>query len=242
MPKSLLILAILAFLPCAQLAHAAGSLPITGEAVVLVVPDHAVISFGIECRDPEVPAAKRRNDEIAGRFTALTGKLGIAADQLRTDCLSIAPHYPNDQNKPQLVPDYFSVSRTIEVTVRDLALIDTLLTEAVAAGITTVSDVEFRTTEMRKHRDEARRQAVRAAREKAELLAEALGQGLGRAISISEGSIGWYGYANGFRNRDYRQQYQNASVTAGGDGSGDTTVPPGRLAVRAIISINYDLQ
>lgn len=241
MSKYLLILSILACFPCAQLAHAAGSLPITGEAVILVVPDHAVISFGIECRDPEVPAAKRRNDEIAGRFTALTGKLGIAADQLRTDCLAIEPHYP-DRNKSQLVPEYFSVSRTIEVTVRDLALIDTLLTDAVAAGITTVSDVEFRTSEMRKHRDEARRQAVRAAREKAELLAEALGQGLGRATSISEGSIGWYGYANTFRNRDYRQQYQNRTINEGGAGSGDTTVPPGRLAVRAIVSITYDLE
>ena len=59
-----------------------------------------------------------------------------------------------------------------------------LLSDALEAGVTHVQGIEFRTTELRKHRDRARSLALKAAQEKAELLADGAGRKIGKAISI----------------------------------------------------------
>lgn len=223
-------------------SHAAGHLPVTGEAVILVVPDQVIVTFGIETRQPLLTAAKEQNDTVAGKVNAAITALGVKPEQIRTDCLEISPYYHHDNGKERLVPEHYRIVRTLVVTLVDTQKIDVLLTGVMSAGATHVHDVEFRTTELRKHRDEARRMAIRAAREKATLLAGELGQRIGRATSISEGHIGWYGY-NSYRSRDSRSNYQaqNMAANAGGEGAGDTLVPPGQIAVRATVSVTFDL-
>jgi uncharacterized protein YggE len=49
-----------------------------------------------------------------------------------------------------------------------------------------VSSVDFQTTKLREHRTEARRQAVNAAREKAEVYCGAAGATLGRVLHIED--------------------------------------------------------
>lgn len=234
----ILLILLVATLTC----HAAGHLPVTGEAVILVVPDQVIVTFGIETRQPLLTAAKEQNDTVAGKVNAAITMLGVKPEHIRTDCLEISPYYHHDNGKERLVPEHYRIVRTLVVTLVDTQKIDVLLTGVMAAGATHVHDVEFRTTELRKHRDEARRMAIRAAREKATLLAGELGQRIGRATAINEGHIGWYGY-NSYRSRDSRGNYQaqNAMANAGGEGAGDTLVPPGQVAVRATVSVTFDL-
>lgn len=238
MIRILLILAV-----ALATAHAAGHLPVTGEAVVLVVPDQVIVTVGIETRQPQLAASKEQNDAIAAKVNAAMTALGVKPEHVRADCLEIAPYYHHNDAKERLAPEHYRIVRTLVITLVDTRQVDTLLTGVVAAGATHVHDVEFRTTELRKHRDEARRMAIRAAREKASLLAGELGQRIGRATAINEGHIGWYGYSS-YRSRDSRGHYQaqNASYNAGGgEGAGDTLVPPGQVAVRASVSVTFDL-
>ena len=53
-------------------------------------------------------------------------------------------------------------------------------------GVNDVGGIQFRTTELRKHRDAARLQAVKAAREKAEAMAGELGATLSSVQTITE--------------------------------------------------------
>ena len=132
----------------------------------------------------------------------------------------------------------YRVRRGITVTLRDLDAFDALLRDAVAAGATYVHGVDFQTTALRRHRDEARLLAVRAAREKAEALAAELGQTVGVPLSVSERGQGWFsGYGAGWGARFSAGPSQNVSVSAGETGP----AAPGRIAIRASVDVTFAL-
>jgi uncharacterized protein YggE len=236
-----LLLPLLLVLPVVTPRLEAGTLPVTGEAVVLVKPDQVVVTLGIEVREAQLAVAKEKFEVIAKQVgTAITG-LGIAPEQVRTDCLEIAPYYHERSTQERLIPEYYRINRVMAVTLRDTKLVDALVSAALASGATHVLDVDFRTTELRKHRDEARRLAIRAAKEKAALLVGEIGRELGKADSISEGNYGWYAY-NPYRSRMDNRSYQsqNMSVNDGGSANGDTVVPPGQIAVSANVQMTFE--
>lgn len=234
--RPILILALV--LAASANLSASGSLPVTGEAVILVVPDQVIVTIGIEMRQVQLAAAKEQHDAIATRVNAAIAGLGIKPDQVGTDCLEIAPYYHDNTANERLVPEYYRINRTLVITLNDVTKVDALLSGVLTAGATHVHNVEFRTTQLRKHRDEARRLAIRAAHDKAILLAGEMEQTVGKAVAISEAQIGWYGY-NAYRSRDSRVQYQSQNAAAN-DG-GDDVVPPGQIAVRATVSVTFAL-
>ena len=87
-------------------------------------------------------------------------------EHLKTDYLNIEPRY-RDEHRATGFIGYF-VRRTLVITVRDVGTFETLLSDVLQAGATHVHDIEFHTTELRRHRDAAREMAIKAAREKAE--------------------------------------------------------------------------
>lgn len=85
----------------------------------------------------------------------------------------------------------YRVRRAITLRADGLGAFDVLLRAAAAAGANYVHGVDFRTTDLRRYRDQARAEAIQPAREKAEALAAGLGQTLGAPLSISERGPGW---------------------------------------------------
>jgi len=106
------------------------------------------------------------------------------------------------------------------VTLKDTSLFERLVTTALKSGANRLIGFEYRTTDLRKHRDEARRMAIRAAKEKAELLAGELGTRVGKPQTIGEGYVGYYGgYASRWGGGMGNAQAQVSSqVPAGGGG------------------------
>ena len=161
------------------------------------------MALGVESKDLSLAVATRDNDGRVRRVLAFLREAGIPEDRIQTDYISIQPVY-NPNNTKQL--DYYMVRKTIAVSVSDLAGFDALLAGAVERGITHVLDVTFRTTELRRHRDDAREKATRAAQEKAERMAAALGARLGPVTRLSDNVWGgWYGDgSSGWERSQYR--------------------------------------
>jgi hypothetical protein len=84
------------------------------------------------------------------------------------------------------------VRKTLIITLNDITKFDDVLSGALLAGANYVHGIEFRTTELRKYRDQARAMAIKAAREKADALAAELGLEVTKALSISESGVGWF--------------------------------------------------
>jgi uncharacterized protein YggE len=171
------------------------TIAVSGAAEIRVVPDEVLLRFAVEDREAKLVDAVKACNTSTAAVLAFVKESGIAAPNVQSDFITIEPVYerPNGEESP--VPRFFRASRGFAVRLRDVTTFDALLEGILKAGADRVEDVEFRTTALRKHRDLARQQAIRAAREKAVALAGELGAKVGKPSSIRETSGG--GVRNG---------------------------------------------
>jgi uncharacterized protein YggE len=224
-------------------AHAQTSPPsidVSGSADVKVVPDEVFIVLGVETSDPSLSVAKSQNDETVRKFLVVTKEFQIDPKNVQTDFITIERwrhEIPNADDR-----DEFRVRKNIAITLKNITRFEELMSRAVELGITNIHGVQFRTSELRKHRDHAREMAIQAAREKAELLAAQLGRKVGPAIRISEYGGGWYSPYNW-----WGQIYGSSGMSQVSSQSGDASVTTGTIAfgqitVTAVVSVSFGLE
>ncbi|MHB1355605.1 MAG: SIMPL domain-containing protein [Anaerolineae bacterium] len=215
---------------------------VTGEAEVRVVPDEVVLTLGIETSDNQLAIAKNQNDAIVRKVLALANEYGIAPEHIQTDYIGIEPRYPSGCYE-LCDPIGYIVHKSVVITLRDLTKFENLLTSVLNVGVNYVQSIEFRTTELRKYRDEARALAIRAAQEKAVALAGELDQTIGKPQSIQEQQNGWWsGYSAWWGSRwgsamtqNTIQEYQGASLGV------DSSVAPGQISIRASVAVSFEM-
>jgi uncharacterized protein YggE len=229
------------FLLVTGTAFAQGTIGVSGEALLYVVPNEAIIGFGIETFDPLLARAKAQNDGETKRLLAAFQRLGIENRYIQTDTMQVELHY-RTSHPSEGIEGYY-VRRAFTVTLKDPAIVESTVASALGNGANHIMGLEFRTTELRKFRDEARRKAIAAAREKAQLLAGEAGVRIGRTTSISEGYYGsvsgsrWWGWNGGGAN-----YVQNSAQSGGGSGPDGSTIPLGQIGVSATVSISFTLE
>ena len=215
---------------------------VTGEAVVNVVPDEVVLTLGVESSDKQLRRAKSLNDERVKQVLAAAEKLGIPAKDIQTDHISIEPRYRDSYEQRDFV-GYF-VRQTIVITLKDVSQFENLLTDVLDAGANYVHGIQFRTTELRKHKDEARALAIKAAREKAVALAQELDQKVGKPYAIREDQEGWgSGYNSWWGSAGGLGMTQNVVQNAGNAGMEmDGALAPGQIGVTARVTVSFELE
>jgi len=213
---------------------------VAGEAVVNVKPDKIVITFGIETSDADVNTAKQKNSELMKKAVGVAKDCGVHEKDIQTDRLSIEPRW-EDGYKQQKFLGYF-VHNTMMVTLSDLEQLDKLITSALQAGINRLNGVDFQTTEFKKYREEARELALKAAREKAEKMSAVLGQTIGKPLQINENYTGSSWYGGWGRGRSSGMSQVQVQAERGSSGEITDTVALGKLAIRASVSVTFELK
>src|SRR5256714_15214487 len=199
---------------------------VTGQAEVRVPPDEVVFTLSIENVDRDMLVANKKTDDSVKQILAIARKNNVKLEDVQTSQISVQPKYNTDdmeydqRNKVKRVLIGYEVSKTVAIRLRDISRFDDLLADVLKAGITRLSNLQFMDSQIRKHRDEERRMAIRAAQEKARLLAGEIGQSIGPAYSITE-----EGGAN---------PYANVSQNAAGGGGGRRGDTAGTGAPRSI--------
>ncbi|BCM91287.1 hypothetical protein IAD21_03153 [Abditibacteriota bacterium] len=213
---------------------------VTGEADVKIVPDEALLTLGLETSDADLAKAKLLNNERIKGVKAIAAQFKIAPTDVKVDYISIDPNYWRGKNA-------FTVRRTVTVTVKNVAQFEAILTRMVQNNrANSVQGVQFRTSQLRKYRDQARELAVHAAKEKATALAHALGAEIGRPYSIrEEGANWWSGYSSYWGGSNFSANTSNSQVSVNGSydgGSPNSTLTPGQIAVNARITVSFELK
>lgn len=222
------------------------SVTVTGAAEVRVVPDEVLVQMSVESRNRALmPAVNETNKAVAAAVALAKGKLKVPVKHVQTDYIQIRPHYVSCRRDEELEGKcdptqvaYYRARRGIQIRLRDLDKFGRLLTESLQGGITYIEDVEFRTTELRKHRDKARALAAKAAREKAQAAAEALGAKLGPVTTISVDTSSW-GYG---RRRDRRRSMAQNVIQETGSGGEGAGLELGQISITARMSATFALE
>jgi len=214
---------------------------VTGAADVRVQPDYVVLSMGVETKSDTLGEAKQDNDARIERVVSFLKTSAVPAKDIQVDYLAIVPVPKPYDSK---ATDYYRVQRSITVTLRQIQAFEIVLNGSVERGITNVHGVDFRTGELKRHREKARELAIIAAQEKAAKLASGLGASVGLPLSIDDSSWGgvssWSPNYWGQRDRGSSSQ---VSYTPGG--AADEPAGPvalGEIVVSASVRVSFALK
>lgn len=242
--RTLLLFIIALLLPSLVFAASKSDprlITVTGDAEVRVVPDEVILTLGVETWNKELNIAKQENDQRIQKIIDICKKNKIEQKYIQTDYLSIEPRYEHSYERQKFI-GYF-VRKSIVITVKDISKFESLLSGVLEAGANFVHGVQFRTTELRKHRDQARLLAIKAAQEKAKALAKELGQKVGDPYSIQENPSGWWSWYNSWWGSRWRGgMAQNVIQNVQSPSESDSTIALGQIKINAKVTVSFELK
>ncbi|MCA0432527.1 MAG: SIMPL domain-containing protein [Proteobacteria bacterium] len=164
------------------------TITINGTGEVRAVPDMATVMMGVMTTGQTAKEALDLNTKEMQELLALLKAAGIEDRDVGTSNFYVNPRYDYGQGgaQPPKVVGY-DVSNTVNVTVRKLDMLGSLLDKGVSSGTNQINGINFMVSQPDTYLDEARKLAVADARRKAELFAAAAGIGLGEIVAIGEG-------------------------------------------------------
>lgn len=204
-------------------------LDITARGDVRRVPDIAIISAGVVTNAADAASAMQDNANRMSRVLAALKKAGVADKDVTTSSINLSPQYRYVENQAPVVVGY-QASNQVTVRFRDIAKSGTILDALVKEGANQINGPTLTLDKPEAAQDEARVEAIKTARARAELYANAVGMKVKRIVSISESE----GYSGGpvpvmaMRNM--------AAAEA------KTDIMPGEQSVSVNVSVVFELQ
>lgn len=143
----------------------------TGYGEVTAKPDMAQFTVQIEESTLNAEQAKKRVDEVVTAFIKRLTVEGVKKEDINSSNLYLSPkyHYPKS-GVSELVG--YRASRSITVTVSDLAKLNAYLDGAIGDGINRVDNIQLKVKDRSGYQELARKNAIKDAKRKAMSLAE----------------------------------------------------------------------
>lgn len=211
------------------------TISVSGTAELESDPDMILWDIVIVDNDVDPSAAKTQNDERYEALLEIADDLDLPAEDIVAGTLSIRRTYHRTERGQRGAFKDYEVRRWATLVLRDFDDFDEMLEMLAGAGFE--FSIEYSSTEIHTMKREARLEAVRVAREKAQEMAEVLGQALGRPLVIDERGSRVAGF-------DLNDALSNTN-TGGGGRFGDEReavgLRQGAISVTASVSIVFEL-
>nr|WP_231892541.1 MULTISPECIES: oxidative stress defense protein [unclassified Vibrio] len=156
----------------------------TGYGEVFAEPDMAEFSVQVVVIKNSAEDAKTEADKVVDDFLAKLQASGLAREYIQSGNIQLIPqmHYPKNAKPEQ---KGYRASRTIKVTVEDLAALPKLLDVALKSGINRIDRVQLGVKDSAKYQGIARSEAIKDAQFKAKSIAEGFDKQLDGVWQIS---------------------------------------------------------
>ncbi len=220
---------------------ATDTITVTGQGEATLAPDVARVSFSVENTAANVSDAQTATTKQANAAIDFVKKQGVVDKDVKTLSYNISPKYSyqNPCAQGESCPRYsdpkitgYTVSETVQVTVRDLTKVGDLLVGLGKLKVQNLNGPAFALDDSSAGYDAARADAIAKAKAQANLLAKQLGVRLGKIVNFSESSGG---YA-------YPMMY-GLSASMSEKAFGPTPdIQPGENTYNASVSITYEIR
>jgi len=209
------------------------SFTVSGTGKVTVVPDTGIVDLGITINKPSVKDAQNEANTVIKNITQALKNLKIDEKDIKTSNYSVYPQYDYQPGSVNRITGY-QVTASLVVAVRDINKINDVIDQATAKGANTVGGIQLTVDEdqQKKLLQQARQEAVKEAKEKAESLAKAAGITLGKIINVVEES-------NNFP-RPVMYAAKEAMLGGGGGDVAQTQIQPGSTDITTSVTLFYE--
>ena len=203
----------------------------TGQAEVMIAPDQAWVTVGIEARAPKPQEAQRQAAEVMNRIRMQLQALGIPDAAIRTASFSVNADWDYSNNKRTLRG--YIVSNLVEVRVDDIAKVADVLDRSIASGGNAIHGVRWDIKDRVKVERDALRQAVEDAKQRAEVAVAAAGGTLGPVTNISE---------QRYEYQPRREMMMRSAPAPAAAPMPDTPISAGEIEVRSTVTVSFRIQ
>jgi uncharacterized protein YggE len=179
----------------APLTAPADSLPavpyiqVTGHGELHTAPDILYVALTVEKTDLDLKAARADVEQRSSAVLELLRKLGVADKDITAAAIYVNPQYVWKNSTQHLTGQH--VTRSVAITLRDIARYGDLVDGLISAGITRLDGVTPDVSNREALREQALELAVVQAHDKAIGLAKSAGVNLGAVYSIAEQGGGY---------------------------------------------------
>lgn len=163
---------------------------VDGTGEVNTIPDTAMISLGVNKTASTVEAAQTQVNTIINKITADLKNLGVKETDIKTVNYSVNPTY--DYNSGRQTITGYSVNADIQVKIKPIDKANNAIDIATNDGATNIGGVQFVVDDLKQKEleEQARKEAISDAKEKAESISRSAGIKLGRIIDVRESGQG----------------------------------------------------
>ncbi len=212
------------------------TISVSGEGLIRVTPDVATLRFGVVTVDADPRLARQRNAEDAAAAMNAARALGIPEKNIRLESLRLNQRQDWNPDLRRSEDKGFEAVRDVVVRLDEMDKLPELVAQVVEKGANRLQGIEYDVKDRDGARAQALKEAVQAARAKAELLASAASISIGPVMQISETA---YDFPRPFMRME-------TAMYAKADMAGSEAVPDayaaGEIEVRATVQVVYGIQ
>jgi len=207
------------------------SVNVFGSSMLRVTPDIAAIVVAVSCCEPRPEVAFSAARKAAQAVNAYLHKAGVKDFGSSRITLTQERRFSQDE----VIFAGYRAQITFNIIAREMDQVDALLAGVIASGATELHSVSFQTSQMKEVRADARRRAVTAAREKAELYCNAAGVRAGRVLLIEDvnpNSVPAYNEVH----------HPRGASTPPVDATEPGSIDPGAIVVTAAVNVMFEIE
>jgi uncharacterized protein YggE len=213
----------------AQEGKAIPQISVSGEGIIKIAPDQVFISVTTETKGSDAADVKKRNDIAISEVIKFIKTAKIPTEDVQTKRISLNPEFDYQVKKRN-----YNATQTIEILLKDITKYDSVIVGLIDAGINRIDVVEFRSSKLEQYLSEARKLAIKQAKQKAEDFAFTLGQKVGKALNITDNSQGYFP----------QPMYDKSTLKMGiqNNGTPRETIAIGEINISANVNVSFVLE
>jgi uncharacterized protein YggE len=200
---------------------------VTGTANVKVVPDLMKWSLTVKVDADNVVLAKNEVDKSVTTILQILKDKSIEQKDIQTSGIRIIRNYDLYQKNTK----EFSASNEIWFLLNDISKYEEFASALIFVDNTYINNTQLDYSKAIETRQQARTDALLAAKLKAEQMAEVLGQTIGKPVYISESSASYY--PNPFNVSTFAPTYQNYGTSS--------TFSEGTISIDSRVEVVFEL-
>ena len=169
------------------------TLSMSAEGKISATPDLATINVGVISNGSTAKIVQDDMTKKVDQITDFVKKQGIDPKDITTSNFSVYPSYDykNGTNQVNGYQGNESVTVRVHGVDKSTEVLGKILDGAVANGSNQIQGVQFSSNDPDNLKQEARKQAINKARQKAQELADQAGLKLGKVVNISDNSTSY---------------------------------------------------
>jgi len=206
------------------------TITVVGEGRVLARPDLAQATVGVEVVGNDVKQATSDAAQTMENLLKTLTDLGIAEKDIQTAYYNVWVERPYAPQGGPTGETVYHVNNNVNITIRDLDNVATILGQAIEAGANSIASVNFNVADPSSLRSEARQKAVENALAEAEELAKLNGVEIGEVVGVSEVISGGAYYVS------------ELAAESAGLGGGAGPISPGEVGVSVQLEVTYAIK